>query len=349
MERCRVTESVVRVLLLEDDAVDRLVFVRALHRSTGQRFEVHSVDQLTALAGAVEQVRPDVVVIDLNLPDSRGLDTFLEARRYLGRLPCVVLTGLDDRRLGALALQQGAQDFLVKGEFSPALLERALTHSIARSQLVDVVASAALHDELTGLPNRALFSDRAQTALRRAARQSETIALVFVDLDRFKPINDKHGHHVGDAVLCEVASRLRAGLRASDTVARWGGDEFVCLLENTVNLAAARGVAAKLHRALIEPMRFEVAGGGVLEITSNASLGLSYFPDHGQTADELLRCCDAAMYAAKQAGGGVVTWGSDGMRALRRAPSSGVVLSSATTSTSASSAMLTALGAGRRD
>jgi diguanylate cyclase (GGDEF)-like protein len=348
MERCRVTESVVRVLLLEDDAVDRLVFVRALHRSAGQHFEVHSVDQLASLAGAVEQVRPDVVVIDLNLPDSRGLETFLEARRHLGRLPCVVLTGLDDRRLGALALQQGAQDFVVKGEFSPALLERALTHAIARSQLVDVVASAALHDELTGLPNRALFSDRAQTALRRAARQSETIALVFVDLDRFKPINDRHGHHVGDAVLCEVASRLRAGLRASDTVARWGGDEFVCLLENTVNLAAARGVAAKLHRALIEPMRFEVAGGGVLEVASSASLGLSYFPDHGQNADELLRCCDAAMYAAKQAGGGVVTWGSEGMRALRRAPGSGVVLSTATHS-SASSAMLTALGGGRRD
>ncbi len=342
------TESVVRVLLLEDDAVDRLLVVRGLRRSVTQRFEVHAIDQLSDLAAAVEQLRPDVVVLDLNVPDSRGLDTFLEARHHLQRIPCVVLTGLDDRPLGTLALQQGAQDFLVKGEFSPALLERALTHAIARSQLVQVVASAALHDELTGLPNRTLFTDRLQTALRRAARQSERMALVFVDLDRFKPINDRHGHHVGDAVLCAVASRLRAVLRASDTVARWGGDEFVCLLEGVTDLASARAVTAKLHRALIEPLRFEVAGGGTLEIESSASLGLAFYPDHAKDADELLRCCDAAMYAAKQAGGGVVTWGSEGMRTLRRRPGSGVVLSTSPPSSS-SSAMLTALGRSGRD
>ena len=342
------TESVVRVLLLEDDAVDRLLVVRGLRRSVTQRFEVHAIDQLSDLAAAVEQVRPDVVVLDLNVPDSRGLDTFLEARHHLQRIPCVVLTGLDDRPLGTLALQQGAQDFLVKGEFSPALLERALTHAIARSQLVQVVASAALHDELTGLPNRTLFTDRLQTALRRAARQSERMALVFVDLDRFKPINDRHGHHVGDAVLCAVASRLRAVLRASDTVARWGGDEFVCLLEGVTDLASARAVTAKLHRALIEPLRFEVAGGGTLEIESSASLGLAFYPDHAKDADELLRCCDAAMYAAKQVGGGVVTWGSEGMRTLRRRPGSGVVLSTSPPSSS-SSAMLTALGRSGRD
>ena len=140
---------------------------------------------------------------------------------------------------------------------------------------MQVVASAALHGELTGLPNRTLFTDLLQTALRRAARQAERMALVFVDLDRFKPINDRHGDHVGDAVLCAVASRLRAVLRASDTVARWGGDEFVCLLDGVADLSSARAVTAKLHHTLVEPMRFEVAGGGILEIASSASLGLT--------------------------------------------------------------------------
>lgn len=344
-------DNLIRVLLLEDDAVDRQLFVRALKRSADCRFEVHAIDRLSALSSAVEHTRPDVVVLDLNVPDSRGLDTFLDARRHLPRVPCVVLTGLNDRSLGMLALQQGAQDFLVKGEFSPTLLERALTHAIARSQLVQVVASAALHDELTGLPNRILFADRLQSALRRASRHSERMALIFIDLDRFKMVNDQHGHHVGDAVLCTVSSRLRASLRASDSVARWGGDEFVCLLENITDLASARSVAAKLHRSLIEPLRFEVAGGGTLEIESNASLGLACYPDHARDADALLRCCDAAMYAAKQAGGGVVTWGSEGMRALRQRPHSEVVLSTAsvTSPSSASSAMLSALGGSGRE
>jgi diguanylate cyclase (GGDEF)-like protein len=346
-----VPENLIRVLLLEDDTVDRLRFIRCLDRSVDHRFEVHTIDRLSALSSAVERVHPDVVVLDLNVPDSSGLDTFLNARRHLPRLPCVVLTGLGDRSVGTLALQQGAQDFLVKGEFTTSLLERALTHAIARSQLVQVVASAALHDELTGLPNRLLFTDRLQTALRRAARQSERMALVFIDLDRFKPINDRHGHHVGDAVLCAIASRLRAALRASDSVARWGGDEFVCLLENMPDLAAARSVAAKLHRSLIEPLRFEVAGGGTLEIESSASLGLAFFPDHATDADALMRCCDAAMYAAKQAGGGVVAWGSEGMRALRRGQHSEVVLSTSPSSTtsSTSSAILSALGGTGRE
>jgi two-component system, cell cycle response regulator len=343
----QVPESVIQVLLLEDDAVDRLHFVRSLLRSASHRFEVHSIDQAADLPAAMERFRPDVVVLDLNVPDSRGLDTFLDARRHLPRVPCVVLTGLDDQRLGTLALQQGAQDFLVKGEFGPAMLQRALTHAIARSQLVQVVASAALHDELTGLPNRLLFADRLQTALRRAARKPDRMAVLFVDLDRFKPINDRHGHQVGDAVLCAVAARLREGLRVTDTVARWGGDEFVCLLEHVSDLNAARAVAAKVHRALIEPLRFEVAGGGTIALESSASVGLALYPDHAPNADDLLRCCDEAMYAAKQAGGGVVTWGSEGMREIRRRPDRRLLTTAPPSSSS--SAMLSALGRSSRE
>jgi len=340
-------ENVVRVLLLEDDAVDRLVFLRTLRRSTTQRYEVHTIECLAELATAMEGRQPDIVVLDLNVPDSSGLQTFLNARRHTARLPCVVLTGMDDRQLGTQALQQGAQDFLVKGEFSPSMLERALSHAIARSQLVQVVASAALHDELTGLPNRLLAADRLQTAVRRAQRHDERLAVIFVDLDRFKPINDRYGHHVGDAVLCAVAGRLRSALRSSDTVGRWGGDEFVCVVENVGDLASARQVAAKLHRAMVEPLRFATTAGDTLSLDVNASIGVAYFPDHAHDADELLQCSDAAMYAAKQAGGGVVTWGSEGMRALSRRGDSRVLV--ATPSPSSSSAMLSALGQGGRD
>ncbi len=340
-------ENVVRVLLLEDDAVDRLVFLRTLRRSPNHRYEVHTIECLAELAAAIEGRQPDIVVLDLNVPDSNGLQTFLNARRHTARLPCVLLTGMDDRQLGTQALQQGAQDFLVKGEFSPAMLERALSHAIARSQLVQVVASAALHDELTGLPNRLLAADRLQTAVRRAQRHDERLAVIFVDLDRFKPINDRHGHHVGDAVLCAVAGRLRAALRSSDTVGRWGGDEFVCVVDNVGDLASARQIAAKLHRAMVEPLRFATTAGDTLQLDVNASIGVAYFPDHARDADELLQSSDAAMYAAKQAGGGVVTWGSEGMRALSRRHDSRVLV--AAPAASDSSAMLSALGQGGRD
>lgn len=341
-------ENVVRVLLLEDDAVDRLVFLRTLRRSTTCRYEVQTIECLAELPTAIEARQPDIVVLDLNVPDGNGLQTFLNARRHTGRLPCVVLTGMDDRSIGTQALQQGAQDFLVKGEFSPAQLERALAHAIARSQLVQVVASAALHDELTGLPNRLLAADRLQTAVRRAQRQDERLAVIFVDLDRFKPINDLYGHHVGDAVLCAVAGRLRSALRASDTVARWGGDEFVCVIDNVGDLPAARQVAAKLLRAVVEPMRFATTTGDPLHVEVSASIGVAYFPDHAHDADELLQCSDAAMYAAKQAKGGVVLWGSEGMRALSRKGESRVLVTTKTPS-SDSSAMLSALGHGGRD
>lgn len=342
-------DNLVRVLLLEDDAVDRLVFLRTLRRCTGARYEVNTVECLAELPAAMEARAPDIVVLDLNVPDSNGIQTFLNARRHTARLPCVVLTGLDDRRLGTEALQQGAQDFLVKGEFSPAMLERSLAHAIARSQLVQVVASAALHDELTGLPNRLLAADRLQTAVRRAQRHDERLAVIFVDLDRFKPVNDLYGHHVGDAVLCAVSGRLRSALRASDTVGRWGGDEFVCVVENVGDLASARQVAAKLHRTLVEPLRFATTAGDTIHVEVSASIGVAYFPDHAHDADELLQCSDAAMYAAKQAGGGVVTWGSEGMRALSRRTDSRVLVAAPSSASSDSSAMLSALGQGGRD
>ena len=180
-----------------------------------------------------------------------------------------------------------------------------------------------------------------------AGRHDERLAVIFVDLDRFKPINDRYGHHVGDAVLCAVAGRLRAALRSSDTVGRWGGDEFVCVVDNAGDLAAARQVAAKLHRAMVEPLSFATTTGDTLSLDVHASIGVAYFPDHARDADELLQCSDAAMYAAKRAGGGVVTWGSEGMRALSRRADSRLLI--AAPAPADSSAMLSALGQGGRD
>jgi diguanylate cyclase (GGDEF)-like protein/PAS domain S-box-containing protein len=160
----------------------------------------------------------------------------------------------------------------------------------------------ALHDPLTDLPNRVLLHDRLSQAISAARRESESVALLLLDLDRFKEVNDTLGHHAGDRLLQEVGSRLRGALRASDTVARLGGDEFAAVLPGADPQAAALG-AAKLQNALEAPLVIDGC-----ELSLEASIGVAAYPAHGENADTLLRRADIAMYAAKRARGGVATY-----------------------------------------
>ena len=166
-----------------------------------------------------------------------------------------------------------------------------------RQRLADQLAQLAYHDGLTGLPNRLRLEDHLQQAISRASRRHEALALLFIDLDRFKPINDSHGHAVGDQVLCEVARRLQAALRNADMVARLGGDEFVVLLNTLASDQDGLLVADKLMLALAEPMQI-----GALVLQVGASMGMARYPENGNTAAELLRSADAAMYQVKQTG-----------------------------------------------
>ncbi len=166
----------------------------------------------------------------------------------------------------------------------------------ARKAAEERVFRMAHHDALTELPNRHLFGDRVEEAFKRARRHTEKLALLFVDLDRFKPINDTCGHAVGDEVLREVARRLRAGVRATDTVARVGGDEFMVLLEELADTAEAEEVRQKLYRLLTLPMRVAVG-----EVQVGASIGVAVYPDNGAEIDELTAFADRDMYAHKHA------------------------------------------------
>ena len=162
----------------------------------------------------------------------------------------------------------------------------------AERELVD----RALHDPLTGLPNRLLFLDRVQVAISRIERTGAPVAVFFIDLDRFKLVNDSLGHAVGDRLLVEVAARLREALRPEDTVSRFGGDEFTVLAEN-VDERAATGVAERIGQGLAEP--FQVDGH---ELFASASLGVSICREHQTKAEDMLRDSDAAMYRAKEKG-----------------------------------------------
>jgi diguanylate cyclase (GGDEF)-like protein len=170
---------------------------------------------------------------------------------------------------------------------------------LERCRLQNELRQHAYHDNLTGLPNRRLGHDRLETALTRAKRNAQCLAVLWLDLNKYKQINDLHGHAAGDLVLTEVARRLTGRLRESDTVARMGGDEFMVLLEGIHSFAAAEIIAEELLEAIRLPIHFQ---DQQLNITS--SLGIALFPDHGQSSDELVRRADMAMYEAKFRSGG---------------------------------------------
>jgi diguanylate cyclase len=161
------------------------------------------------------------------------------------------------------------------------------------------IAALALMDPLTGLPNRRTLDDRLAQACALATRRKKSIALLFIDLDGFKPVNDRFGHDAGDAVLVEVAKRLSAAVRQSDTVARTGGDEFVVMLIDAEPRVAIEAKAASLIEAVSRPITLATG-----KVAVGASIGVALCPEHGKSPNELTRNADAAMYAAKRSGRG---------------------------------------------
>jgi diguanylate cyclase (GGDEF)-like protein len=165
----------------------------------------------------------------------------------------------------------------------------------AACEMKEEFRSLAYHDELTGLPNRSLLQDRLGLAIAHSTRQASQLAVLFLDLDDFKAVNDSFGHASGDRVLVELAARIRASVRAGDTVARLGGDEFVVLLADVTGAQDAGSVATKVLAAVRAPFRL-----GGREISISASVGVSVFPRDGESPEDLVRCADSAMYREKQ-------------------------------------------------
>ncbi len=174
---------------------------------------------------------------------------------------------------------------------------RQIGQYMGRREAEEALKFVAAHDGLTKLPNRMMFNQRLEHVVRQSQRGGQGLAVMFIDLDRFKVINDTLGHEAGDVLLCEVAKRLTEQLRASDTVARLGGDEFVVLIENIANLALISSVAQKLINTLIGG--FMLSGG---EYHVTASIGISIYPGDGKDAQTLLKHADMAMYRAKEQG-----------------------------------------------
>jgi diguanylate cyclase (GGDEF)-like protein/PAS domain S-box-containing protein len=417
---------VATVLLIEDNRGDARLLHEMLKEREVQTIELRHVTSLRAAEAYLAEHRVDAVLLDLGLPDSEGLGALRRARAFAPRMPLVVLTGLDDENIAIGALQEGAQDYLIKGQIEAQGLLRAIRYAITRTimenalieekeqaeitincisdavactdvvgnitllnlaaermtgwqreaaiglpmadvlrvvsrnipggmmsaikltvaqthtmhfppdctllnrdggeiaiegtaspsrrsegksigsvvafrdvtaarKMASTMAYAAEHDFLTGLPNRMLLIDRVEQAVVFARRQRTSVALLYLDLDGFKHVNDSLGHSVGDKLLQSISGRLDRCVRTVDTVSREGGDEFIVLLYDIAAPEDAAIVARRVLRALAAAHPIEQQD---LHIT--ASIGISVYPDDGTNAETLIKNADTAMYQAKE-------------------------------------------------
>ena len=232
-----------RVLVVEDDAFQAMAIRELIMTVAKSRIAVTLAGSLSSAVEAIQGQTFDIVLLDLMLPDATGMDGLNRVVQIAPRLPVLVLTGFGKEELVVRAFQHGAQDYLIKGDGDGEELLRAMAFAVRRKAAELRRLELARRDPLTGLANRGVLLERMQRARHRADREKRLFAVLFVDLDGFKKINDSMGHMVGDQVLRSVARCLAAVIRQSDTVARLGGDEFVILAEGLGSDADAAAVA----------------------------------------------------------------------------------------------------------
>lgn len=288
-----------RVLHVDDDVIDAHLIAKHLQIIDDYHIDlVHCVNTHDAHAKLREQTF-HAILLDLNLEQSKGMDTITNLQEASEDTAVIILTGSENSQHAFDALQLGAQDFLHKSLLNANMLLRSIIYSVYRKQAEIRMRKMVYQDSLTGLANRLMFNDRLEQAIARVQRQHGSIALLFIDLDHFKHINDRYGHDVGDELLCIVAQRLKKCVRDVDTVARLAGDEFVIILEEADSEDDIEHAAGRLLEALSTPVE-----ANDINLNISGSIGACLYPhdDIVYNAEQLCRCSDIAMYHAKKAG-----------------------------------------------
>jgi diguanylate cyclase (GGDEF)-like protein len=286
----------INLLIVDDDAVDREQIRRMISRSNIQA-KISEASSIESSMSYLEHGEFDCVIVDYRLGIGSGL-TLLNNIRKTENNHCAVImiTGLGDEKIAAEAMRLGASDYLLKNQLKSDQLIHSISSSIQRANLEKKLHDMAHYDSLTGLASRPILIDQ----LQQAITSEQKLAVAYLDLDNFKPINDKYGHETGDFVLKTIAQRLKSTLRKEDTLARIGGDEFIFLL---------RGAAHTIqeYETLLQEVLIEVNDPIKLaefscSVQISVSIGVALPSDDGLTCDDILRRADQTMYQAKRSG-----------------------------------------------
>lgn len=284
----------IKVLLVESDQEYFDALQLELAASDAPVVSLEWAGELSRALARLTRGGFDAILLTLDLPDSSGMVTFDRTYAFSPDVPIVVLAEEPDEAEATASVQAGAQDYLVKKEITTSLLVRSLRHAVERHRLFSALRSLSLIDDLTGLYNRRGFSDLGEQYLKLARRSGRGVTMVYVDLDRFKTINDSLGHHVGDRALVKVADILRATFRRSDIIARLGGDEFGVLA-----LEASDERSEFLVERLKERVR-EFNGTSPEPYQLAISVGMARQEDEpGVRLEDLVAEADSAMYREK--------------------------------------------------
>jgi diguanylate cyclase (GGDEF)-like protein len=293
------------ILIVDDDLIDREMIVRALSRSKilCNITQVEMVDEALAI---LSKTAFDIVLLDYNLPKRNGIELLIELKDMPAHFNTVVImtsTSKEDD-LAIKSINAGAQDFLIKSEIDTFRLQRAIANAQVRASLEQELLRShqrtkelAEKDNLTGLANRYYFDESLSHEIKKQQRDKSKIALLLIDLDYFKFVNDNYGHDIGDKLLIAVTKRITSCLRGSELFARLGGDEFAITLTNLESPYGASAVAKRIIESLQKPFEIETH-----VISSGASIGISLCPSDSTDVKELFKYADIAMYRSKGEG-----------------------------------------------
>jgi len=283
-----------RILLIEDNEDDYIVTRKMLENSFGNDFDL---DWKKTWQNDLESILAcpyDVYLVDYHLGECTGVDFVREASIARCNSPIILLTGQNSPEIDLAAMTEGAVDYLIKTQVSAPLLERAIRYAIERKRVESTLATLAQYDSLTGLANRALFFTMLDKYLAHAQRHKSLLAVLLLDLDHFKDVNDTWGHDVGDQLLQEVGKRLSTLVRGSDIVARLGGDEFSIIATDLRAPEDAVQFAQKILDALAP-----IAHLDDRDIAISSSIGIALYPSDSMDANHLFKCADIALYQTK--------------------------------------------------
>ncbi len=297
----------INVLVVDDDAEIIDLLRSFLSRSTLANYSVANVSNSADALQGIDSGGIDLCIIDQNLnSDLTGVQVIQRVCSKNPHFPMILLTGESASQLDHQALEAGAAGFIHKEDLTATVLDRTIRYAIARFVQIRALADEtlthkrlSLHDPLTGLPNRREYEYRLERAISNATHDHNELALIYIDLNKFKSINDRYGHDVGDHVLQIASTRLSNEFRSQDVLCRVGGDEFIAIVTDVRSLQEDdRSYSALIERLGVRLDPVIQIGRKIIHIS--ASFGVAKYPEHGTNAVDLTKAADSNMYRQKR-------------------------------------------------